>query len=88
MLGDHQKKLSAVRHRQVSGGLLQAALHTNFAIFSKTQWKCDIRSVTDSLQKDLQNLAQVQAARPRSRPPSPTLSEHQDFSHGAGLRPL
>ena len=51
-MGEHQKKLSAVRHRQMQGGLLQARQHNNFAISSNTQWKCDTRSATDSLQQE------------------------------------
>ena len=54
-MGEHQKKLSAVRHRQMQGGLLQARQHNNFAISSNTQWKCDTRSATDSLQQKLAN---------------------------------
>ena len=78
-LGDHQKKLSAVRHRQVPSGLLQAGRHTNFATFSKIQWKRDSRSTMDSLQKDLQILAQAQATRPNSRPPGPAFSKTPRF---------
>ena len=71
-MGEHQKKLSAVHHRQTPGGLLQAGRHINFAIFSDTQWKCDTRSTTDSLQWETCKLEEDQAARPTFRPPGPT----------------
>ena len=68
------------------GSLHQAGRHTNFATFSKIQWKRDIHSEPYSLQKDQQKWTQGQSDRPPLGRPAPVSLKPRDLSCGAGLR--
>ena len=57
------------------GVQILANRHTNSVISSNAQRICDTRSTTDTTQQDVCKMVEDQAARPKFRPPGPTVSE-------------